>query len=72
LRGGYGSERYEEAELQSKVRKIFQTIGEDVGKEKWKVVDAGRTEEEVGVEIRELVRGVIEKEKGEVDLLWVD
>lgn len=54
------------------MRKIFQTIGEDVGKEKWKVVDAGRTEEEVGVEIRELVRGVIEKEKGEVDLLWVD
>jgi len=46
-RGGYGAERYEQAELQERVRVVFARIAEKVGKyARWEGVDVG----EEGVE----------------------
>lgn len=72
MRGGYGLERYEHAEIQSKVRGLFATIGDDVGREKWRIVDAGRSEGEVTAEVLGLVQRAIETDKRPVDKLWID
>ncbi|EUC59728.1 thymidylate kinase [Rhizoctonia solani AG-3 Rhs1AP] len=45
-RGGYGQERYENEKMQTAVRQTFQRIGKDV-QERWEVVDANRTQEQV-------------------------
>lgn len=60
------------AEIQTKVRTIFKTIGEDVGSERWRVVDAGRGEVEVTQHVLQLVGEVIGKEKDPVGRLWQD
>ncbi|KAJ6256654.1 hypothetical protein Dda_8519 [Drechslerella dactyloides] len=47
-RGGYGQERYEKAEMQARVRALFEEMRADErDKEDWWVVDAGGDVEEV-------------------------
>jgi len=45
-RGGYGDERYEKEELQTRVREVFQKLGDSYGP-RWHVVDADHPLEEV-------------------------
>lgn len=71
LRGGYGEERYESSEIQSKVRTIFKRVGDDVGP-KWRVIDAGESQEQVTQNVTRWVEETIAKEKGMVDELWQD
>ncbi|CAE6513825.1 unnamed protein product [Rhizoctonia solani] len=71
-RGGYGQERYENEEMQAAVRQTFQRIGKDV-QEKWEVVDANRTQEEVEEDlwsrIDPLINGQLEDNLG---AMWAD
>jgi len=63
-RGGYGEERYEKEEMQLRVRKFFQQIGEEMseseaagtGHTRWVLIDAGRGLDE----ITEDVWGIVE------------
>lgn len=62
-RGGFGGERYEESEMQSRVRELFRVVGERErmeGRVRWEVVDAGRGVEEVSKEVVELVGQCLE------------
>lgn len=69
-RGGYGAERYETAELQMQVRKVFQRIGQQVGFDQWREVDAGRSVEQVAEEIEKLVLDVVHGPAREERGLW--
>ncbi|CAE6479592.1 unnamed protein product [Rhizoctonia solani] len=64
-RGGYGQERYENEEMQAVVRQTFQQIGKDV-QERWEVVDANRTQEEIEEDlwsrIGPLINGQLEED----------
>lgn len=46
-RGGYGQERYEALAIQTKVRQIFETLGKDGSVGRWRIIDAGRTADQV-------------------------
>ncbi|PUU78667.1 thymidylate kinase-domain-containing protein, partial [Tuber borchii] len=50
-RGGFGGERYEVEEVQRRVRGLFREVGEREGEVRWRVVDAGRSVEEVREEV---------------------
>lgn len=66
-RGGFGEERYEVPKVQRRVRELFGFMMEDKRDEgDWKVVDAGKSIEEVQEEILGLVRKAEEfaKENG--------
>ncbi|KAF8883332.1 thymidylate kinase-domain-containing protein [Gymnopilus junonius] len=79
-RGGYGEERYEKEEMQSRVRQSFHRIGEEMvedqksgkGATKWITIDAGRdindVEKNVWMCVEPLVKVDIE---GPVKKLWV-
>lgn len=74
LRGGYGDERYEKAELQQRVREVFRKIQDDVQQTsgaRWTTIDASRGKEVVADElwsyVTELSDGVDEPVKG----LWL-
>ena len=69
LRGGYGEERYESTQIQLAVRKIFATVGQDVGAT-WKSIDAGDTEQVVKGRVTELALKAIAEIKGPVGKLW--
>lgn len=71
-RGGYGQERYETSSVQLAVREIFSRIGTEVGKERWKVVDAGLGMEDVQRIVREGAEECRTNLKDEVRGLWVD
>ena len=48
LRGGFGQERYEKAEMQKQVYKHFMTLCEEPAeKERWTMINAKQTIEEV-------------------------
>lgn len=49
-RGGYGDERYENTAMQSRVRQLFTSML--FGQEDVKIIDAGRSFEEVAEEIQ--------------------
>ncbi|KAJ6185431.1 hypothetical protein N7519_006732 [Penicillium mononematosum] len=49
-RGGFGAERYENGEMQTRVRELFQTIFEK--QQDVSIIDAGKSIEEVSREIR--------------------
>ncbi|XP_064614850.1 thymidylate kinase-like [Liolophura sinensis] len=51
-RGGFGTERYEQAEFQKKVAENFETIRE----KDWKVIDADKSIEDLHAEIKSLVK----------------
>lgn len=64
-RGGFGEERYEVPKMQRRVREMFQFMMEDVRDEgDWKVLDAGKSVEEVQGEIWGLVEKAEEFAKG--------
>jgi dTMP kinase len=77
-RGGFGEERYEKEEMQKRVRKIFQRIGEEeiVSGDKdfnsrWVIVDAGRDRDAVAKDVWMLVENLVTKGvKGPVQKLW--
>ncbi|GAA5894780.1 hypothetical protein JCM6882_006679 [Rhodosporidiobolus microsporus] len=72
-RGGFGQERYETSDVQRKVEKEFERLGESLKSEGvWTVVDADRSVEEVEGEVAEKVRQVMESGRleGEVKRLW--
>ncbi|KAN0059840.1 Thymidylate kinase [Thecaphora frezii] len=57
VRGGYGQERYEKREFQTKVRNAFRLVANDVESHggKWMTVDAARSLDEVTREIQRVV-----------------
>jgi len=50
-RGGYGEERYEKQDVQTRVRQIFARIGKEMGNDRWVLIDAGREREKVADDI---------------------
>ncbi len=63
-RGKYGEERYENIELQLKVRKQFMTLkaeDEAAGQIPWFVIDARKTIEEIHSEIRDITQRTIQE-----------
>ncbi|GAA6004722.1 hypothetical protein JCM10207_000993 [Rhodosporidiobolus poonsookiae] len=71
-RGGFGQERYETSEVQTRVGKVFERLGESVTPGVWSVVDADRTVEEVEKDVAQRVGKVVESEAMEeaVKKLW--
>ena len=61
-RGGYGEEKYENGEMQEKVRGVFGTLMRSPDGRDIRVVDASRSEDEVGRDIRTLVDKVLQGE----------
>ncbi|VDB84861.1 unnamed protein product [Peniophora sp. CBMAI 1063] len=70
-RGGYGEERYEKEEMQSRVRDVFGTIALRMG-ERWTRIDAGRSVEEVGDSVWAIVEKYTDGVEGPVMRLWPD
>ncbi|CAE6426193.1 unnamed protein product [Rhizoctonia solani] len=69
-RGGYGQERYENEEMQRVVRQTFQQIGKDV-QERWEVVDANRTREEVEEDLWNRIGPLIKDQlAGDLGTMW--
>lgn len=60
-RGGYGEERYESVAMQSKVREVFAQIRQDMPKDKWFVIDAGRSVDEVAADCASVVKSVVDR-----------
>jgi dTMP kinase len=51
-RGGYGAERYENLEMQKRVRQLFEEFREKYeSEESWKVIDGGQEVEVVSTNI---------------------
>ncbi|KAJ4487886.1 thymidylate kinase [Lentinula aciculospora] len=78
-RGGYGEERYEKADMQSRVRSVFEEIGREVsadagegkhGNGKWIVIDAGREMHTVTEEIWRHVQPLLDGVESSVGRLW--
>ncbi|KAJ3744749.1 P-loop containing nucleoside triphosphate hydrolase protein [Lentinula detonsa] len=73
-RGGYGEERYEKAEMQKRVRSVFQEIGgevtADAGQGKWIVVDAGKEMSTVTEEMWGHVQTLLDGINGSIGRLW--
>lgn len=64
-RGGFGQERYEVPKIQKRVRELFGLMMEDIRDDgDWKVVNAGKSVEEVHEEIWGLVEEAEEWAKG--------
>ncbi|KAH8919611.1 thymidylate kinase [Atractiella rhizophila] len=69
-RGGYGEERYEKKEMQRKVKEHFEALGKEEG-ERWKVIDADGTREEVKGKIWDAVRYLMDVDGGiEIRKMW--
>ena len=58
-RGGFGDEKYETGAMQRRVRELFHELMKLPDAERMRVVDAGRSVEEVGKEIADVVEGVM-------------
>ncbi|KAJ5786048.1 uncharacterized protein N7503_011260 [Penicillium pulvis] len=56
-RGGYGAERYENETMQTRVRELFRTLFDR--QEDIRVIDAGKSLEEVSQEVQNAVSGCI-------------
>ncbi|KAK5193970.1 Thymidylate kinase [Exophiala xenobiotica] len=59
-RGGYGAERYETEKMQARVRTLFKELFSRLDNVPVRIVDAGRTMDEVASEISASVREVAE------------
>jgi dTMP kinase len=68
-RGGFGEERYENEELQTAVRKVFKQIGSDV-QERWEVIDANRSQNEVEEELWDKVKPLIDGVEEGLKIMW--
>ncbi|TFL04947.1 P-loop containing nucleoside triphosphate hydrolase protein [Pterulicium gracile] len=79
-RAAYGVERYENEELQRRVRRTFEEIGRTFddtapaeGKSnRWVVVDAGNDLGSVEKDVWRAVEGVLKRDLGEVGRLWAN
>lgn len=68
-RGGYGQERYEEEEMQLRVRKNFHHIGSEIvgkrdkteGCTRWVTIDAGRGRDEIAEDVWKLVEPLVKE-----------
>ncbi|KAJ3875912.1 P-loop containing nucleoside triphosphate hydrolase protein [Lentinula edodes] len=76
-RGGYGEERYEKADMQRRVRNVFEEIGrqvgatvEEAGNGRWVVVDAGRDMSAVTEEMWGHVQPLLDGVDSPVGRLW--
>ncbi|KAJ3806081.1 thymidylate kinase-domain-containing protein [Lentinula lateritia] len=76
-RGGYGEERYEKADMQRRVRNVFEEIGRQVsatvgeaGNGRWVVVDAGRDVAAVTEEMWGHVQPLLDGVDSPVGRLW--
>lgn len=78
-RGGYGEERYEKEEMQLRVRKFFQQIGEEMseseaagtGHTRWVLIDAGRGLDEITEDVWGIVEPLVKSGVHEpVGKLW--
>lgn len=69
-RGGYGEERYEKQEVQSRVRQVFERIGEEIGADQWVVIDAGQDRDQVADAIWNSVTPVLGRTHKPVTRLW--
>ena len=67
-RGGFGDERYETQEIQSRVRRLYDDLVED----NWKIVNTdGQSLDEVFEKVKQLVEDVIvNPDKGPIQPLW--
>ncbi|KZV74510.1 thymidylate kinase [Peniophora sp. CONT] len=70
-RGGFGEERYEKEEMQSRVRDIFGNIGLRMG-ERWNRVDAGRSIQDVEESVWTIMENYVGGVDGPVSRLWPD
>ncbi|EEQ89269.1 thymidylate kinase [Blastomyces dermatitidis ER-3] len=59
-RGGYGLERYENDTFQSRIRQLFQTLIAREDPDNVHIIDAGRTEREVALDVIETARKAVE------------
>ena len=66
-RGGFGEERYETLEVQRAVRINYQLMRDP----SWVVVSADGTKEGVARRLQELVDTEVDKDHGDLDLLWM-
>ena len=66
-RGGFGEERYETLEFQRAVRTNYHLMMDP----SWVEVNADGTEEEVACRLQELVDAEVDKDHGELGLLWM-
>jgi Thymidylate kinase len=76
-RGGYGEERYEKEEMQSRVRDVFERIGGEMGADedgivKWVKVDAGREKAVVFEDVWRHVEPLIGGVELPIQRLWED
>lgn len=66
-RGGFGEERYESSEMQKKVKKMFEKLIETP---LWQVIDADKTEVDLGEELEKLVSEKIQNVDEDIQTLW--
>ena len=69
-RGGYGEERYEKQEVQTRVRQVFERIGKEMGGDRWVVIDAGQDRDKVANDIWDSVTPVLGSTDKPVTSLW--
>lgn len=66
-RGGFGDERFDSKEMQSKVNKAFEKM---IEKPLWQVIDADKTEDNLNNELLKLVVEKIKTADPEIHTLW--
>lgn len=65
-RGGYGNERYEEQSMQRDVSTLFKVLQDSSDGAEMRIVNAGKTMQEVRENIDEIVQDLMAKEPGEL------
>jgi len=69
-RGGYGEERYEKQEVQTRVRRVFEKIGKEMGPDRWAVINAGQDRDKVAKDIWDCVAAPLVSTDKPVARLW--
>jgi dTMP kinase len=69
-RGGFGAERYEREDLQTRVRSAFQRIRKEMG-EQWITLDAAQPMERVAEMVWSEVQKLLTSPRGPIEKLWV-
>ncbi|EGN95061.1 hypothetical protein SERLA73DRAFT_187350 [Serpula lacrymans var. lacrymans S7.3] len=71
-RGGYGTERYEQEEVQRDVRQVFERIEKEMthAGARWVKIDAGRTQKEVSQDVWVHVQSILDSVHHPVGTLW--
>ncbi|KAL6722180.1 Thymidylate kinase [Lecanora helva] len=67
-RGGFGSEKYETSAMQKRVRELFYELSKTSDGRDMRIVNGGRSIEEVGEEIARLVEEVLKSAQMQEDL----